>query len=98
MVTLDEAWAKLDWAKKNFKTLQTEIETFEQADKHTIECQVDADAGKYTFYVRGLDAPDPEWGLRFGDCIHNARTALDYLIVRLVALVSGQTPADIDWI
>ncbi len=58
----------------------------------------DADAGKYTFYVHGLDAPDPEWSLRLGDCIHNARTALDYLIVRLAALVSGQTPADIDWI
>lgn len=94
-VTLDDGWTKLRWARKHFDPLRREIETFEQNDKHTISHEIDANQGKYTFYIHGLDSPDPDWGLQLGDCLHNARTALDYLYVRLVALVTGKEPRDI---
>jgi hypothetical protein len=38
----------------------------------------------------------PSWGLVIGDCIHNARTALDYVAVRLWALTTGTTPDEVD--
>jgi hypothetical protein len=54
---------------------------------------VDADAGQYTFYIHDLEDPESdEWGLMIGDCLHNARTALDYLMVRLFSLVTGDKP------
>jgi hypothetical protein len=95
-VTLDDAWAKLNWSRQHFDQLRPEIEDFEQRDTHTICVEVDAKTGTYTFYVHGLDAPDPYWGLRIGDILHNARVALDYLAVSLVAFVREQEPRDIE--
>ena len=94
-VTLEDAWTKLRWSKKHFESLRPEIEDFEHNDNHTISFEIHPEEGKYTFYVHGLDAPDEDWGLQLGDCIHNARAALDYLVVRLVALVTGKDPRDI---
>jgi hypothetical protein len=94
-VTLDDAWAKLRRAEHHFETLRPEIEAFEQRDSHTFSYQVDADIGQYTFYVHDLEMVDPDWGLAIGDCLHNARTALDYLLVRLVAHVTGEDPREI---
>lgn len=93
--SLDDALDKLRWAKKHFEVLRSQIEPFEQRDTHTIRLEVDANAGKYEFYVTGLEVADPDWGLMIGDCLHNARTALDYLIVQLWALVTGEDPKDI---
>jgi len=47
-------------------------------------------------HVHGLKAGDPEWALRIGDCLRNARTALDYLMGRLVCVAAGKGPMDID--
>jgi hypothetical protein len=94
-VTLEDARNKLRWAKNHFGTLRPQIETFEQRDAHTFSYEFDPDKGEYTFYVHGLERPDPEWGLIIGDCLHNARTALDYLLVRLVAYVTGEDPKEI---
>jgi hypothetical protein len=63
---------------------------------HTISVDVNVETGEYLFYVHGLEATDPDWGLAIGDCLHNARTALDYLMVRLVALATGESPRDIE--
>jgi hypothetical protein len=40
---------------------------------------------------RTRQTPDPEWSAIIGDCVHNLRTALDYLATQLVR-VSGHTP------
>ncbi len=50
------------------------------------------------FRVFDLLAPCPDWGLRIGDCLHNARSALDYLMVRLYAVGTGEDPRDIETI
>jgi hypothetical protein len=75
--------------------LRPQVEAFEERDAHTFSVEVDADEGQYVFSVQGLDVPDPDWGLMIGDCLHNARAALDYLMVALVALVTGEEPRDI---
>jgi hypothetical protein len=90
-VTLDDAWAKLEWARKHYERLRPDIEAFEKRDGHTITVEIDPDTGKCVFHVHGLDTPDPDWGLHIGDCLHNARTALD-LMVRLVAFIRGEEP------
>lgn len=91
--SLDDAFDKLRWAKKHFEVLREKIEPFEQRDTHSISCQPDPEAGKYTFFVHDLEQPaSDDWGLMIGDCLHNARTALDYLLVRLHALVTGEKP------
>jgi hypothetical protein len=94
-VTLDDARDKLRWAKHHFEMLRPYIEAFEQRDSHTFTYEIDANEGKYTFYVHGLEMVDPDWGLVIGDCLHNARTALDYLLVRLVSYVTGEDPAEV---
>jgi hypothetical protein len=95
-VTLDDAIDKLRWATHHFDLLRPEVEALEKADAHTIRVDIDADAGKYTFYIEGLQEPSRDLGLIVGDCVHNARAALDYLMVRIYALVSGKDPADVE--
>ena len=91
-LSLNDAWAKLRWATRHFESLRPRVETIEQSDNHIISVSIDVDTGQYTFYVDGLQPLDGDFGLYIGDCLHNARTALDYLMVRLVAKMSGKTP------
>jgi hypothetical protein len=76
--------------------LRSQVEAFEQRDSHTITVEVDADAGEHVFYVHELESVDPDWGLMIGDCIHSARASLDFLMVRLWALVTGKNVREID--
>ncbi len=94
-VTLNDARDKLRWAKHHFESIRPQMEAFEQRDAHTFSYEVNSDTGQYTFYVHGLEMADPDWGLIIGDCLHNARAALDYLLVRLVAYVTGEDPKEI---
>jgi hypothetical protein len=95
-LSLDDAWAKLRWAEEHYEVLRSEIEPFQQRDDHRITVDVDTDTGEYVFHVHDLPRVDDDWGLRIGDCIHNARTALDYLMVRLIAYKTGRDPMAID--
>jgi hypothetical protein len=94
--SLEDAFEKLRRAKHHFEVLRPQIEAFEQRDAHRISVSVNRDAGRYTFYAHDLEPVDPDWGLVIGDCIHNARTALDYLVVRLWAMVTGTDAADVE--
>jgi hypothetical protein len=93
--SLEDAHTKLNWARKHFEILRAEIEPFEQKDAHTITVDINAETGEYSFHIHGLDAPSADWGLQIGDCLQNARTALDYVAVRLLALGTGQHPRDV---
>ena len=85
----------LRWAKHHFEALRSQIEPFEQRDTHSIRVEVDPQTGKYEFYVMGIEPTDPDWGLVIGDCLHNARTALNYAMVSLWALITHQDPAGV---
>ncbi|MGA2927082.1 MAG: hypothetical protein ABSG43_13980 [Solirubrobacteraceae bacterium] len=94
-IALDDAHEKARWAQKHYDELCEEIDAFQQRDEHRITVEIDADAGEYVFHVFDLPETNPDWGLRIGDCLHNARTALDYLMVRLWALITRQDPRDV---
>lgn len=98
MGMLDDAWSKLARARHHFDLLRPQVEAFEQRDNHSFSFKIDPQEGKYTFHVHGLETPDPDWGLIIGDCVHNARSALDHLMVRLVALTTGTPPQEIDYV
>ena len=93
--SLDDAKDKLRWAKGHFDRVSTAIERFEQREAHSFSVEIHPDEGKYTIKVHGLEPVDPDWGLIIGDCIHNARTALDYLMVQLYALVTQTDPRQV---
>ncbi|MFZ1926320.1 MAG: hypothetical protein WAU42_09285 [Solirubrobacteraceae bacterium] len=93
--SLDDAKDKLGWANRHFERLASEIKRFEDRDNHRFSVKINADEGKYTFYVHDLEPVNPDWSLIVGDCIHNARTALDYLMVQLYAAVTGQDPRQV---
>ncbi len=92
---MSEAQEKARWARRHYDALWPEIDAFQKREEHHITVEVDTDRGEYVFRVFGLLTPDPDWGLRIGDCLHNARSALDYLMVRLYALGTGEDPKDI---
>jgi hypothetical protein len=94
--SLEDSWSKLRWAEAIYTSLRTEIEATEQQMSHRFTVEVDPSAGEYEFYVHDLPTLDPSWGLRIGDCVHNARCALDYLMVGLVALGTGRAPQDVE--
>lgn len=95
-LSLDASWAKLRWAWYHFERLRLDVDAFEQTNPYTIHYKVNDDRTMYEFVVTDLSDIDPRLGLRIGDCVHNARAALDYLIVRLVALHTGIPPAEVE--
>jgi hypothetical protein len=96
VVDLADAFERLRWARHHMEILRPQIEAFEERDAHRISVDIDHDAGEYTFHVHDLEPVNPDWGLIMGDCIHSARTALDYVVVRLWARVKGINPGDVE--
>lgn len=92
-ITLDDGWTKLSRAEHHLNILQAGIGQFWQDHPYRITLDKNVDQCKYTFHVRDLHDPDPEWGLIVGDCAHNARASLDYVMTRIVAIVTGEDPA-----
>jgi hypothetical protein len=95
---LGPAWEKLRRAWNHFENLRPQIEAVERESGHTFSYELDGDAGEYVFYIHDLAPPDSDWGLVLGDCIHNARSALDCLAVQLFALATGQHAKDVEGI
>ncbi len=95
-ITLEDAWDKLGWAERHANLLFEELGRFWDASNHRIVLEKDLDRGRYTFKVVDLEPTKVFWGLILGDSVHNARASLDYLMTRLVAIVTRQDPAEVD--
>jgi hypothetical protein len=93
--SLEDSWSKLRWANSIYLSLTAEIDAVEKQRSHRFTVKVAPDSGEYSFYVHDLPAMETTWGLRMGDCLHSARCALDYLMVGLVALGTGQSRKDV---
>lgn len=76
---LEGAYLKVGRARAHLETLNREINTFFEHNSYNIDVQNPADQ---LYVLRAYDppmVPSNDWALIIGDCIHNARSALDYI-------------------
>jgi hypothetical protein len=90
MGDLSGVHAKLGRAKTHAADLKTRLEVALDPDRCRFELKFDPKSGKHVLRVYDVPAIDPEWSLIAGDCIMNARSALDHLAWQLVADHGGQ--------
>lgn len=86
--------AKIERAKKHFRDLGDEIQSFHDGDPYTIIREPDPEGGWRARLDPWPEIP-AEIALTFGDCIHNLRSSLDILVCDLVR---EHRPQDLsDW-
>lgn len=79
MASLDSARAKLRRADEHLECLQSAMERLLHPKRYEITEQTDTKSGERFYEL--LDPPDlpAEWSLLIGDCVSNARSAIDHL-------------------
>jgi hypothetical protein len=81
---LYEAWQKLGRGEEHLEALDRDIQTFLDRKSYGVRREYDTKESKYLFRLNlPPHDPDSRWSLMIGDCLHCARTALDYLAWRL---------------
>lgn len=77
------------------KRAREHLDAFREADarinragEYEFLGEIRSDGREHIYRVHNPPAPDPQWSVIAGDCLHNLRAALDYLAYQLV-LVSG---------
>ena len=71
---------KTDRADEHLKCLEEKIRLFMETEPYPISVEFNANRTECRFYISVTKPlPESEWGLLVGDCIHNARSALDHL-------------------
>jgi hypothetical protein len=93
--SLAGCWDKLQRAEYHLEDLRNQVKQFEATHDYRYTVEVDAGAGKYSFYIHDLQPADAAWGLIIGDCVHNARCALDHLVGQLASLATGAEPGSL---
>jgi hypothetical protein len=79
-----ESRHKIGRAEKHLELLATKIDTFTEGDPYTVSKEYNSEQSKYLFKLKiGKSIPQVDWALDIGDCVHNIRSALDYLAWRL---------------
>ena len=88
--SLEGCEAKFGRGKSHAKRLRREA--FEALDDYTYSVRIerDDDARQYIFYIEDIPTTSHEWGLVFGDAVHNFRATLDHLVVQLAILGQGR--------
>jgi hypothetical protein len=88
---LDGSYAKLDWAEQHLDELQGKLGTGVGKEPYRVRSEFYPEAD---VLVGRLIIPTPPlWGVMTGNIIHNARSALDYMVRQLVRQ-AGNVPKD----
>lgn len=75
-----ECWHKIGWAEEHFNMLQDELLPYLAARPFAVSERYDSERAKYLFTLNVVNPiPQVRWALIIGDCVHNARSALDYI-------------------
>jgi hypothetical protein len=85
---LDGAWAKLDRSRHHFDNLHECIARLfaTKAENAPAGYRYDPDRQELVVLRPQTTAIDPGLPLVLGDCVHNARSALDHLVFQLAIL------------
>ncbi len=82
-MSLDGCWAKVRRAENHLNEIEDEIAIFRELHPVRITVDRDLQLNAYIFKAWEIATPDPDLGLIIGDCVHNARGALDHLVYQL---------------
>ena len=88
--SLEGCEAKFGRGKAHAKRLRKEVVAAMDGYTYPVRVERDEDARKYTFYVKDIPATSGDWGLTFGDAVHNLRATLDHLVIQLAILGQGR--------
>lgn len=88
-------WAKIARAQEHFDTLKRDIRDFRHPQTDPVTIEIKLEASKYIARAKIVrPVPKTELGFLIGDCVHNARSALDHLAWGLAEWYSGEDPND----
>ena len=82
--SLPDVRAKIKRANQHVHDLQAAVNTFAERKSNRVITEVDKKAGKTVFKAQITEDIPPEISAIIGDCVHNLRTALDYIICTAV--------------
>lgn len=82
---LARAWQQID-------ALKPDIKAFIDADPYLPRVNFKPQTHELTVSVEVQRAPDPMWGVRIGEIVHNFRSALDHVVWELVILSTRRAP------
>jgi hypothetical protein len=80
---------KLGRAEFHLSSLRQEMESVYSRGQIHFEHATRDDGRIHQYVVQGLPKIPPEWGNIIGDCLHNARSALDHLAHEIVKSLGG---------
>jgi hypothetical protein len=93
MTIPQSAIAKFNRAQVHFQALQASTRTFFEDKPHRVRAQSNSDMTEHCFYIDfGREPPLVDWGLGFGDGVHNLRSALDHAVFAIGIKESGVDP------
>lgn len=84
MGDLAGVYAKIERAKFHALDLQGRLDVALAPDRYSFALDPRDDAGRYVLRILDVPEVDPDWSLIAGDCIMNARGALDHLAWQIV--------------
>jgi hypothetical protein len=87
------SWSKIDRADEHYNALRSELKAFAEVQPYRPVSDHNADFTKHWLSVE-FDQPEDfaQWGLMFGDCVHNLRSALDHVVYEIAVHESGTDP------
>jgi len=89
--SLEGSRAKRDRAEHHLTAIEQRVGEFLGSDPYPVTVDAYPDEGRYLVkFVNPKPVPAQELALLIGDCVHNMRSALDYLVWEL----SGADPSD----
>ncbi|MEY9842942.1 hypothetical protein [Streptacidiphilus sp. EB103A] len=90
LTTMDGCRAKLRRAERHLQDYEDSLRVFSAT--HPVRVTVERNVAEkaFTFHVHDVEPCDPQWSLIIGDCVHNARSALDQLFYQLTVQSLGR--------
>jgi hypothetical protein len=89
MTALDDIRLKLNRAKQHLDALSKDIGQVVAEHQTYLTARQNPVDDSYTAILHDVPPVSREWGLVLGDCVHNARGALDHLVAALVIIAGG---------
>ena len=89
---LDGLRLKLKRAWDQLNAIEIDLRAFVKSNFYEPRIEFDAQSQVLTIKVHIKKPPDPMWGVKIGEIIHNLRSALDYSIWELYILNNLRAP------